>query len=157
MQTRCVKLLNTYLMAFLPTPGQKDAAGEHMKALRERETELHQVFVRFLVGLENADKEVRVSTFFALSTLATLLRQLGSGAATSASTSALLAKFLGAIAANKAEFINDTTFLRRLFARLLSGKAVAAAAADSKSASSSSSRMRSMSVHNSHILLLKCF
>jgi hypothetical protein len=127
VQTRCIKLLNTYLMAFLPTSTKeaatagtdgKDAAkeamsAEHLKALKDREPELQEILVRFFVGLESDDKEIRVSTFFAMSTLATLLLRLSP-------TSKLLGKFIRVIATRKADFIIDKTFLRTLFSHLLS-------------------------------------
>lgn len=155
VQTRCIKLLNTYLMAFLPASTGKDNAAdagtgqmdveadknknkkknkkaaigaEHMKALKDREPELHETLVRFFVGLENDDKEIRVSSFFALSTLTTLFSCLS---ATSA-TSKLLAKFLHTIATRKADFIHDKTFLRKLFGRLLSEETAAASAEEKK-------------------------
>jgi hypothetical protein len=154
VQTRCIKLLNTYLMAFLPASTKDNAAdagtsqmdveanknkkkkkstkaaigAEHMKALKDREPELHEVLVRFFVGLENDDKEIRVSSFFALSTLTTLFSCLS---ATSA-TSKLLAKFLDKIATRKADFISDKTFLRKLFGRLLSAETAAASAEEKK-------------------------
>ena len=92
-----------------------------MKALRDREQELQEILVRFFVGLEHEEKEIRVSTFFALSTLATLFRCLASaGSGASASYAGLLAKFLSTIATRKADFVGDRHFLRKLFGRMLS-------------------------------------
>lgn len=144
MQSRCIKLLNTYLMAFLPDartskPTTKEAAtttatgsdqkqsaekqltGEQLKALKEREPELKKILPRFFVGVDSNEKEIRVATFFALSTLATLFRCLaGQNKKTASSASNLLAKFVETLAPRKNDFIADRTFFRRFLARLLS-------------------------------------